>query len=89
MHGLPLITTEIGTGTTYVNKQNVTGLVVSPGNKDELKEAMLTLSNDKDLCLTLGNNARARYEELFTADKMGEQYFSLYTELVKEKRSSS
>lgn len=89
MYGLPLITTEIGTGTTYVNKKNETGLVVSPGNKDELKEAMITLENDVDLCASLGKNARARYEELFTADKMGEQYFSLYTQLLQEGRSQS
>ena len=84
MHGLPLITTEIGTGTTYVNKRNETGLVVSPGDPSELKEAMNTLENDDELCAILGKNARTRYEELFTASKMGEQYFSLYTKLLQE-----
>ena len=84
MFGLPLITTEIGTGTTFVNKKNVTGLVVPPGDAGELRQAMNTLENDKAICITFGRNARKRYEELFTADKMGEQYFALYTKILKE-----
>ena len=82
MHGLPLITTEIGTGTTFVNKKDVTGLVVPPGDAGQLRQAMDRLQEDDALCQQMGNNARRRFEELFTAERMGEQYFTLYGELV-------
>jgi len=82
MHGLPLISTDIGTGTTFVNKGDVTGLVVPPDDVEALRAAMRKLHDDDALCATMGRNARRRYEDLFTADRMGEAYYRLYSELV-------
>ena len=77
LYGLPLISTEIGTGKTYVNEKDVTGLVVPPGDVEALRAAMERLHDDDFLCTALGQNARQRYETLFTADRMGEKYFRL------------
>ncbi|MGW8195874.1 MAG: glycosyltransferase, partial [Desulforhopalus sp.] len=85
MYGLPLISTEIGTGTSYVNQKNVTGLIVPPGNVQSLRQAMEELHKDDSLCAVMGAAARRRFESLFTADRMGDQYYRVYTEVLDRK----
>lgn len=82
MYGLPLITTELGTGTTYINQEGVTGLVVHPGDAVALRLAMDRLHADAGLCAAMGAAARQRFETLFTAERMGAEYFRLYQELA-------
>ena len=45
MYGKPLISSEIGTGTTYINIDKETGLVVPPSDPIALREAMDFLWN--------------------------------------------
>lgn len=80
--GKPLISSEIGTGTSYINIHRKTGLVVPPSNAASLRKAMNLLWGDPSLAASLGSAARARYEELFTAEKMGRAYVDLYDRLV-------
>lgn len=82
MFGLPLITTEIGTGTSYVNQAGVTGLVVPPGDADALRQAMARLQADDALRSAMGAAARRRFADLFTADRMGDEYYRLYREIA-------
>ncbi len=84
MYGKPLISSEIGTGTTYINIDNETGLVVPPSNSTALKAAMLTLWNNPQLATHLGTNARARYEQFFTVDKMVRGYAELYKSVLAQ-----
>ena len=82
MYSKPLISSEIGTGTTYININNETGLVVPPSNPTTLRAAMLNLWNNPQLAFRLGTNARIRYERLFTVDKMVSRYAELYRSLI-------
>lgn len=82
MHGRPLISTEIGTGTSYVNSDGETGFVVPPGDSRDLREAMLRLQGDQELAKRMGRAARARYESLFTGHLMGARYTRLYEKLA-------
>jgi len=84
MHGKPLISTEIGTGTSYVNLDGVTGFVVPPSDAKDLREAMLRIDHDEALAERMGQAARARYEALFTGRTMGERYARLYGRLVDD-----
>ena len=79
----PLISTELGTGTSYINIDSKTGFVVPPSEAQSLRKAMLSLSSDLLLSKKMGCAARTRYEELFTGDKMGKQYFQLYKSLLQ------
>jgi len=81
MYGKPMISSEIGTGTTYINIDNKTGIVVPPSDSIALREAMTYLWNNEEEARQMGKNAEARYWELFTADKMVESYATLYREL--------
>ncbi len=81
MQGRPLISTEIGTGTTFVNQDEATGLVVPPADPRRLREAMERLAADPAWAEALGQGARARYEQRFGGDLMGRHYAELYRRL--------
>jgi rhamnosyl/mannosyltransferase len=82
MHRRPLISTEVGSGTSYVNIDGETGLVVEPSSPAALRRAMDTLWRDPALAERLGQNARKRYETLFTGRLMGARYYDLYQRLT-------
>lgn len=82
MFAKPLITAEIGTGTTYINKDGETGLVIAPKDHVALRAAMDTLYHDNDLALSLGDGARKRFDSLFTGQEMGRRYAAVYRGLL-------
>lgn len=82
MLGLPLITCEVGTGTSYVNEAGKTGLVVPPADSDALAQAMLELESDPARCERMGKASHERFIQLFTAESMSRKYLNLYRQLV-------
>ena len=82
MYGKPMISCEMGSGTTFINIANETGLVVPPRDSSALAAAMNTLWNDRAMAGRMGIKAAQRYEEVFTAEKMVRSYAALYQELV-------
>ena len=88
MYGKPMISSEIGTGTSYINIHNETGLVVPPSNPHAFREAMRTLWDNPVLAAEMGHKAEARYRQLFTAEEMGRKWNELYQELLEEKSLS-
>ena len=83
----PMISCEIGTGTSYVNANAETGIIVAPSDGAALADAMSTLARDPELAARLGRRGRIRFESLFRAERMGEAYLTLYRSL-REKRAS-
>jgi glycosyltransferase involved in cell wall biosynthesis len=88
MFGKPMISSEIGTGTTYVNVHNETGLVVPPSDPQALGMAMRTLWDNPALAEAMGRRAEMRYQQLFTAERMAASYHALYEELVARRAGS-
>lgn len=82
MYGKPMISCEIGTGTTFVNIAGETGLVVPPADAVALREAMRTLWDQPLLAAEMGRRARLRFEQVFTAKAMLASYSELYRSLV-------
>ena len=82
MSGKPMISCEIGTGTTFVNLANETGLVINPGSPGELREAMQFLLDNPEISAAMGKRAKKRSLELFTADQQAKSYFDLYQKLA-------
>ena len=89
IYGKPLISSEIGTGSSYVNIDRLTGLVIPPNDPEALREAMNLLARDDKLAEEMGRRARERFEELFTADRMAHSYVSLYEKVIGVKDSAS
>jgi rhamnosyl/mannosyltransferase len=88
MYGKPMISSEIGTGTSYINIHNETGLVVPPSDARAFREAMVALWNNPTRAAAMGVQAAERYRELFTAERMASNYMALYRELL-EKRAGA
>ena len=84
MYSKPLISTELGTGSSYVNIDGKTGFVVPASDSESLKSAMLKLINNESLANKMGDAAKARFEEFFTGEKMGESYFQTYLNLISD-----
>lgn len=78
----PMISCEIGTGTSFVNKHEETGFVIPPEAPDYLAMAMQDLLVDDCLAKKMGLAARSRYEALFSGAALGQAYASLYKELA-------
>ena len=82
MYGKPLISSEIGTGTSYINIDGETGIVVPPADPGALALAMQRLWDDSLLASAMGARAELRYRRLFTAERMAYHYTALYRELA-------
>lgn len=82
MFGKPLISTELGTGTSFVNKDGETGIVVPPDDVNALRVAMFDIWEDTRDNQNFGKNSYQRYQDLFTATQMSASYVRLYQETM-------
>lgn len=82
MMGKPMISCEIGTGTSFVNIHNVTGLVVGPADSAGLAKAMNVLLGDPDKAAQMGRAARRRFQENFSASAMASAYARIYGDIT-------
>ena len=81
---LPLIGTKVG-GIPEVIEHNVNGLLVSPGNPQELATAMETLVQDGNMRERMGRRGKEIYEEKFTLPRLIGLVENLYDELLEKK----
>ena len=82
MHAKPMICSEVGSGTSYVNIHEITGLVVPPENPAALSEACNRLLDDPFLAKKLGKAALERYETHFSAEALGKAHAELYSQVL-------
>lgn len=83
MYGKPMISTELGTGTSFVNLAGQTGLVVPPDNPQALRQAMARLWQHPEQAAEMGRRAVERYQSHFTAEQMVDSYVKLYREVLR------
>jgi glycosyltransferase involved in cell wall biosynthesis len=79
---LPLISTELGTGTSFVNLHNQTGIVVPPCDHKALSQAINYLLTNKELRIKLGEAGRQRVEGEFSKKLMVERIKCLYCRVL-------
>jgi rhamnosyl/mannosyltransferase len=89
LHGRPVISTELGTGVSWVNQHERTGLVVRPGDAGDLRHAMRRLIDDPDLRHRCGAAARARVLGQFTAERMCSTTSTLYQAISGQASTST
>jgi rhamnosyl/mannosyltransferase len=82
----PLISTELGTGTSFVNRHGLTGLVVPPADARALRDAMYKLASDENLYQQFKENTRVHFETHFRADKITESYVQIYKQLLADQK---
>lgn len=76
--GTPVISTELGTGTSYVNLHGKTGLVVPPRDAVALTDAINKLLNNENLRVKLSRNALKRAHH-FSDEALNNKIVELYT----------
>ena len=81
--GLPVISTELGTGTSYVNRHNETGLVVPPGDPRALAAAINDLLADPQRRMQMGAQGRMRAHAEFSSPDMVRKTIAFYQEAME------
>jgi glycosyltransferase involved in cell wall biosynthesis len=76
--GVPSVCTELGTGTSYVNQDGITGRVVPPRDPDALAGAIHALLADPTRRAAMGAAAQARVAAEFDLDVMVGRMLTLY-----------
>jgi rhamnosyl/mannosyltransferase len=86
--GKPVVATRIeGSGVSWVNADDVSGYNVEPRNAEALADAIRKLVPDTQLYADFSTRARARYERMFTQEKMIDNCLKLYGEVLGTKKN--
>ena len=78
----PMISTELDSGTSYINAHNETGLVISAKNSVHLAAAMQEMTENEDMVKSMSISAKKRFENHFTGEIMGKRYAELYHSIL-------
>lgn len=79
--GKPVVSTNVG-GIPEVVLDGVTGILVQPGNSEDLARAIMKLLNDCELRESLGREGRRRVEEHFTLQSHLQRIQEIYGEIL-------
>ena len=83
--GLPCVSTEVGTGTSWVVRDGITGRVVLPEDPDLLAKTIAALLQNPDRLRAMGTAARARVEAEFTQTRMVDRVMAVYRSVIDRK----
>ncbi|RME43883.1 MAG: glycosyltransferase [Chloroflexi bacterium] len=86
--GVPVISTELGTGTSWVNQHEQTGLVVPPCDSAALAEAINSLLADPERRARMGQAAAARAASHFDISVVVDQLLRVYGEVLGDTTSA-
>lgn len=82
--GKSVVSTNLPSGVPWVNQHDVTGLVVEPGDVQQLATAIGRLLADATLRDRLGAQGRARVEQEFSIRRLVDQTTGLYRAVVEQ-----
>lgn len=80
--GLPLISTELGTGTSFVNQHGETGFVVAPGDPVALAGAINAILSNEDLRRRMAAAALARGRAIFSKEALIGSTIAMYQDAL-------
>lgn len=82
-YGKPVINTWLPTGVPWVSLNGETGLTVSPGDAEALKEAILWMKDHPKERIAMGEKARQRVAAEFSQEKLLRNILTLYKKLCE------
>ncbi len=82
--GLPVVCTELGTGTSYVNRDGATGLVVPPNDPRALAVAVNRLLASPALRAKMGVEGRRRVRSEFSLKEMVNKTITFYEDALSQ-----
>ena len=80
--GLPCVTTDVGTGTSWVVQNGLTGSVVPPRDPLALGGAIRDILSSPSRRLQMGRAGRVRVESDFTLEQMISRVLAVYEEVL-------
>ncbi|GAC1385065.1 MAG: glycosyltransferase [Herpetosiphon sp.] len=80
--GLPLITTELGTGTSFVNQHGHTGFVIAPAESMSLARALRVLIENPALRARFGQSGRQSVQQNYTTTIMLQRTIQVYSNVL-------
>jgi rhamnosyl/mannosyltransferase len=80
--GRPIVSTELGTGTSVVNQHGRTGFVVPPSDPHALARAVKVLLANPELRYEFGANAQRRVQAEFTDEVLLDRTLAVYNEAL-------
>jgi glycosyltransferase involved in cell wall biosynthesis len=80
--GLPVICTELGTGTSYVNQDGITGIVVPARDPTALANAIRRLVEDPALRQQFGEGGRQRAHDELSKEVMVQRMITFYQRVL-------
>lgn len=78
----PVVSTEVGTGTSWLNESGVTGRVVAPGDSRALAVAIGEILADEPLRAQMGRAALRRVKENFSKQQMLGSLRAVYESVI-------
>jgi rhamnosyl/mannosyltransferase len=81
--GLPIIATELGTGTSFVTEHGATGFIVPPRDPAALARAIRVILANPALAHRLGAAGKQRAQGEFRAEVMVERHEQVYEDVVR------
>ncbi len=89
--GCACVVSDVG-GNRFLVQNGVSGFLFPPGDREALKAHVRRLIEDPTKRCTLGQAARRRIEEVFSWEKVGEEYrrlFEAWEEKLRERKSKT
>ncbi len=83
--GTPVISTELSTGTSFVNLSGETGLVVPPRDPEALADAIRACLADPVARARMGERGRRRVADEFQVERMVERVIGVYEDALRSK----
>ena len=81
LFGKPIVSTNIvGSGVSWVNQHNETGIVVPPSNANSIATAINTILGDNILYQNFSKSAKRRFENNFTVQTMVKNVMDIYND---------
>jgi len=79
--GLPVVASDVG-GTRELIEEGRTGFLINRSDSKTLQERLAELLSNPRMRSVMGQSAREHYEKHFTFERMAEQTFQIYEQLV-------
>ena len=80
--GLPVVSTPVGAIKTIISNGK-TGLLIQPGNAEQLYQALDILLSNKEMASRLGKAACQSVQDLYSAEIVSKKYLTLFQSLIE------
>jgi glycosyltransferase involved in cell wall biosynthesis len=87
--GLPIICSENTGGEDLLTKDGEEGFVIKIRNVDALKEKLLYLYQNQDICKIMGNRAKKRMQQGFSWDDYGIRYANNLVDILEKNEENT